>query len=186
MGDEMKKVCLLVLLSVTVLFAQQNNKGNISLVFNGEKIDLPINTVSINKLNNITLSISAVQKDLQMHKKVALKLKLKELSANPDAEILEGTKIEIATIDTTNSGNILSVQFGSETDSGFAHYIVLNRGNESVWEINSVSLRIKITDVKYINGVLHLTGEYSGLFKSKDAPEGQSAEIKDGKFEIII
>jgi hypothetical protein len=144
MGDEMKKVCWLALFLVPILFAQQNNKGNISLVFNGEKIDLPIYRVSINKLDGITLNISAQQNDLQMHKKVALELKLKELSPNPDAEILEGTKIEIVTIDTTNSGNILSIRFGNESDSGFAHYVVLN------------------------------------------APEDQFAEIKDGKFEIII
>ena len=117
----MNKVCLLVLFLIPILFAQQNNKGNISLVFNDEKIDLPINRVSINKLNGITLNISAQQNDLQMHKKVALELKLKELSPNPDAEILEGTKIEIVTIDTTNSGNILSVRFGNETDSGFGN-----------------------------------------------------------------
>lgn len=57
---------------------------------------------------------------------------------------------------------------------------------KSEWGINSISLKINITKIKYTNRGLHITGEFIGTFKSKEAPEGQTTEIKDGKFEIII
>ncbi len=184
----MKKLFLLVLFLAPVLFSQQNNNGNISLVYNGEKIDLPINSITIQKENRIILSIKAEQKDENIQERVALDLGLKELSSEPDAETLEGIKIEISTRDnTTDSGKELSFRFGNEKENyGASFYGVSNRGKKSSWKINSVSMKINITDVKYINGVLHLTGEFSGTFKSSDAPEGLTAEIKNCSFEIII
>jgi hypothetical protein len=184
----MIKVFLLVLFLVPFLFPQQSNNGNISLVYNGEKINLPINTITIQKGNEILLSIKAVKNDSVIQQMVVLELGLKELSSEPDAETLRGTKIEISTRDNiTGSGKELSFRFGDEKDkSDTAYYSVLNKGKKSSWRINSVSMKINITDVKYTGGVLHLTGECTGTFKSTEAPEGQTAEIKDCRFEIVI
>lgn len=183
----MKKIFLIVMFMISFLNAQQFDKGYINLVFNGVNIDLPINTASIIKENVVTLRISAEQNDSEIQKRVTLELKLKKLSLKTDAELLEGTMIDVSTNDNTNnSGSSLYIRFGNEKDQEAAHYGNSTKGKKSDWKINSVSLKVNITDIEYFNGALHLTGECNGIFKSKDAPENQSAEIKDGKFEIII
>lgn len=183
----MKKVYLFVLFFVPFMCAQQSNKGYISLVYNGEKIELPINTINIQKENGILLSIKAEQNDSSTQQAVSLQLALNNLTSGPDAEKLEGTKININTKDKlADSGKEFYVWFGEEKDKSEARYGILDKGKKQSWGITSVSLEIDITDVKYIEGALHISGECKGKFKSKDAPEGQIAQIKDGKFEIII
>jgi len=59
----MKKLIILVLVTGSLIFAQENSKGRISLVFNGEKIDLPIRNVTVMKQNNILISIRAEYND---------------------------------------------------------------------------------------------------------------------------
>ncbi len=183
----MKKLFLLVLFLTPTLFSQQSSNGNITLVYNGEKIDLPINSITIQKEKGILLSIEAERKDAKFQQRITLEIGLKELSSLPAAETLAGTRVEISTRDnTTDSGKELSFRFSEEENNQPAFYGVSNGGNKSIWKINSVSMKLDITDVKYVDGVLHLTGEYSGTFKSSEAPEGEFAEIRDGRFEIII
>ncbi len=187
MGDKMKKVYLFVLFLVPFLCAQQSNKGYISLVYNGEKIELPVNTINIQKENGIILSIWAERNDSSAQQAVSLQLALNDLSSGPDAEKMEGTKIKITTKDrSADSGKEFYIWFSEDKDKSEARYGILNKGKKQSWGITSVSLEIDITDVKYNEGTLHISGECKGTFKSKDAPEGQIAQIKDGKFEIII
>jgi hypothetical protein len=47
-------------------------------------------------------------------------------------------------------------------------------------------MELNIINVEYKDGALHINGELNGTFRSTFAPEGQIAEIKDCKFEIII
>jgi len=188
----MKKVLFLISFLVPFLQAQQSNNGNISLVFNGEKIDLPINAVSIHKNNGIILSIKAEKEDSIIQQMINLELGFKELSSKSDAETLDGTRIEIRTRNNkNNSEKELSMWFDGPTgdDKDYfeaAHYGVFNKGERVSWEINSLSLKINIKDVEYMDGALHINGQLNGTFRSTLAPEGQVAEITDCKFEIII
>ncbi|HSL90988.1 MAG TPA: hypothetical protein VK870_16930 [Ignavibacteriaceae bacterium] len=188
----MKRILFLISFIAPFLFAQQNSNGSISMVFNNEKIDLPISTISIHKNNGTILSFKAEIEDSIIQQMVKLELGFNELSSKLDAETLDGTKIDISTRNNkTNSGKYLSMWFDgpSGDDNDYfeaAHYGVFNKGEKISWGINSVSLKINITDVQYIDGALHINGELKGTFKSTSAPEGQVAEIKDCKFEVII
>ncbi len=189
----MKKVLLLLLFIVPFIYAQQNSKGTISLMFNGEKIDLPVRTVILRKEDHIILSIRAEHNDSNIQQMVSLEVGLNELSSGPNAETLEGTRIDINTRNAaTNSGKSLSIWFNNnkpangKSQSEAAHYGVFNKGERVSWEINSISMKLAVTSVKYVNGSLHIEGEFQGIFKSTLAPKGQVAEIKDGKFEVII
>jgi len=188
----MKKILLVLWFIVPFLSAQTDSKGTISCVFNGEKINLPISKVSIQKDKSILLSIKAKQQDSIVQQMVTLRLGLKELSYESDVEILDDTRIELSTRDNkNNSGKELSFWFADKSGknrkkSEVAHYGVYNKGEKISWEINSISMKIDITDIQYKDGALHINGEFNSVFKSKWAPEGQEAEIKDGKFEIII
>jgi hypothetical protein len=188
----MKKVFLLIPFIASCAFAQHSTNGNISMVFNGEKIDLPISTISIHKGNGILLSIEAEKQDSIIQQMVTLELGLKELSSESNVEVLEDTKIEISMRDKkTNSGKELSFWFNSPSGNDkrkpeVAYYSVYKKGERMSWEINSISMKINIEDIQYKNGALYINGEFDGTFKSTLSSEGQAAEIKDCKFEIII
>ena len=94
---------LLVIISMLAMcsFAQQRNCGNISLIFNGEQIDLPIKKVFLNKDEVIVLSFEAENQDANVYQFVSLNIGLKKLSSEPDAETFESTKINIKTKDTS-------------------------------------------------------------------------------------
>ena len=114
----MKTMFLVVILLAFAIFPRQSNKGSISLVYNGEKIDLPISTVSISKENGILLSISAQQNDASFQKIVELEIGLNKLSADPDAETLDGTKIKIVTKNKlTDSGSEFYIRFADKKDT---------------------------------------------------------------------
>lgn len=188
----MKKALLLILFITPLLMAQQNDKGKISLVFNGEKMNLPISTISILKDDDILLSIKAEANDSILQQMMVLEFGIKELSSKAEAETLEGTRIEISTRDNkTSSGKELSFWLNSQSgkeinSSGAAHFGVINKGEKVSWEINSVSLKFNIINIQYIEGALRINGELNGTFKSTSAPKGQDAEIKNCKFEVII
>jgi len=188
----MKKIFFLVSFITSCAFAQHSPNGNISMVFNGEKINLPINTISIQKDKGILLSIEAEKQDSIVQQMVTFKLGLKELSSESNVEILEDTRIEISTRNNkTNSGKELLFWFANQSGrdknkSEVAYYGITSEGEKVSWEINSISMKIDVTDVQYKDGELHIDVEFNGIFKSKWAPEGQAAEIKDCKFEIII
>jgi hypothetical protein len=174
------------------MFAQHSNNGSINLIFNGEKISLPINKISIRKDNSILLSIKAEKQDSIIQQMVTFKLGLKELSSESNVEILEDTRIEISTRNNkTNSGKELSFWFANQSGrdknkSEVAYYGITSEGEIVSWEINSISLKIDITDFQYKDGALYVNGEFNGIFKSKWAPEGKEAKIDEGKFEIVI
>ena len=185
----MKKIFILLFLIAPCIFAQQSNKGNISLVYNQENIDLPINSVSLQKGNGIVLSIKAEKQDSNNQQFILLEFGLKELSQ----EVFEGTKINIITRDFKNkSGKELA--FGLDENNSdnninpleTVHFGNYNQGEKVSWEINSVSLKIEITSVKYENGKLYVSGKFNGTFKSNAAPVDQIAELGDGEFEVIL
>ena len=70
----MKKLLILTLLAASLFFAQENSKGRISFVFNGEKFDIPISTVTIMKQNNILVSARAEHNDSTIIQTVNLEM----------------------------------------------------------------------------------------------------------------
>jgi hypothetical protein len=190
----MKSASILMLLFlVPLLFGQEDSKGTISLIFHDEEINLPINKVSIQKDEGIVLRFEANNNNAEIQQRVSIQIGLKKLSAEKDAETLEGTRLDIYTRNNkTKTGRDLSVWLDDkETDNELnksegIHYSIFNKGERVSWEINAVSLKINITEVKYADAELQISGELEGNFKSTLAPEGQVAEIKECKFNVKI
>ena len=210
----MKKLLVIIFLAASVIVAQENdqkqsdplqlinqlshpktesNKGRISFIFNGEKIDLPINTVTIMKQNNIIVSARAEHNDSTGQQMVSLELGFKKLSIEGGG-INERFRIDITVRDNSKlSGKDLSVWYdnenwfnGDQQKRETAHYGIFNKGERVSWEINSLSLRINATKITYDGNNLKIIGEFSGTFRSTLAKDKEISEIKDGKFEIII
>ena len=190
----MKSASILFLLAlVPFLFGQENSKGTISLTFNDEQINLPINKVSLQKDEGIVLRFEANNEDAEIQQMVSIQIGLKKLSPGKDAETLEGTRLDIYTRNNkTKTGRDLSIWLDDrETDNEMSkaegiHYSIFNKGERVSWEINAVSLKIDITEVMYVDEELQISGKLEGNFKSTLAPEGQIAEIKECKFNVKI
>ena len=189
----MKKMFVLFFLIVPYIFAQESTNGIISLVFNKDTIDLPIKSVTLCKENKIVLSFRAEKQDSSIEQFISLKIGLKELSSEPNAETLEGTKITIKTRDKkTDSGKELSVWFDEDESKHCKnqletiHYGIYSKGESINLEITSVSLKIDITEVQLKDGVMHIKGAFNGEFKPNAAPPGQTAKIENGEFNIIF
>ena len=186
----MKKILVFISMLAMCSFAQQS--GNISLIFNGEQIDMPIKKVFLIKDDGIVVSFNAEKLDSNVQQFVALTIGLKKLSPEPDAETFKGTKINIKTKNNkTALGKELSIWFyddfvDSNNQSEISQYAIYNKGERVSWEINSVSLKIEITELQLENGVMHMKGKFNGEFKSNAAPPGQIAKIEDGEFDIIF
>ncbi len=173
-------------MAVSVIYAQENGKGRISLIFNGEKIELPIKSVTVRKENNIIVSVRADYQDRTKRQNVELDIGLKELAAGHNAETLEGTRFNISTRNIHEStGKDLSINFGSSNKEA-AYYRNFKKGEQISWEVNSVSMRLNVSQIVFTGGDLIISGEFSGTFKSTLAQDREISEIKDGKFKIII
>lgn len=182
---------VLFLAFASVLSAQENNKGNISLIFNEYKIDLPVTSIILRKENLIRLSIRGEQSIDDDQKIIALEFSLKDLKTDTKEFVLEGTRINILIrrngIDS--HGEELLVWFPeNDFSEGKAHYSVYKKGQKLNWDISSFNMKFNIDNISYFNGSLKINGSFSGKFRSdltKD-PFESTAEIKDGKFEIVI
>ncbi len=188
----MKKIFVIIFVSAIVLFAQENNKGRISFIFNGEKIDLPFTAVTIMKQDHIIVNARAEHNVDKIQQMAALEIGFKKLAPG-DSSLSPLIRVDINLRDNSNqTGNDLSIQYGeSGLSSGgqkneAAYYGEFNRGERVSWNINKLSLKFNVTNVIYAGRELIISGNFSGTFSSTLAPKGQVADIKDGKFEIII
>lgn len=185
------KSLIILLLSVPLFFAQEKSKGDVSLIFNNKEIRVPVTSIILRKENNIYISIRAEESIDDNQKLIAIELSLNELKADTKEFFLEGTKINIITrgknIET--EGEELLILF-SENDSeeDKVQYSVYNNGHKKNFDILYISMKLNIDEVTYNDGLLKINGSFSGKFRSDltTDPLEYTAEIKDGKFEIII
>jgi len=189
----MRKLIVIFLFGLSALFAQNENNGKISFSFNGEKINLPISTVTLTKRNDILLSLRCEYDGPKEQQMIGFDIALKELSTNSGALLNEGTRINISTRNKINlSGQDLTVFFGMDKSEGSnyenetANYSVFGKGQKANWQITSKSFKLTITKVEYLKGKLRITGEFNGSFSSTISPKGKVAEIKNGMFTVII
>jgi hypothetical protein len=187
----MKKLVILILFAASLIFAQDNNKGRISFVFNGEKIVLPINTVTIMKQNNIIINTRAEHNDSTSRQMVAMEIGLEKLSA--DSSKLTTIKVNIDLKDFSNlSGKNITFSFNMDIfgsvngEKDNASYVSYNKGERLSWDINSIQLTVDKMKINYTGKELKITGGFSVVCKPKVVLTGQIAEIKDCTFEIIL
>lgn len=190
----MKKIIFISLIILSSIYAQTiTGNGEISFTLNDEKIDLPINSVSITKQKNIILSLRCEYNGQKVQQMIGFDIAFKKLSTNPSMVLTEGTKININTRNKINqNGKNLTIWFGvgdsdkRNVDGETANYEVFDKGQKANWLITSKLFKLIITKVQYSDDKLIIDGKFYGTFSSNIAPKGVVANIKDGKFEIII
>jgi len=182
----MKKLAIVFLVTFVTAFPQQD-KGKISLNFNGEAIELPINTLTLRKEDKILISVRAEQNDSVSQKMIALELGFKKLSVE-DWKGLEpyNTRLQISSRNNKeSSGKEFMLDFAKD---GEGRYGIYKKGERVSWDITNIQMKFSIKKISYENDRVIIEGEFSGNFRSTldGALRKDIAEVKDGKFEIII
>ncbi len=172
----MKKIALLIMLTTSLLIAQNNNKGRISLLFDGEKIDLPLKYVTLHKDDNVKISARGESNIDDLVQQISLEFALTNLGSREVMAEYTGIQINIKRGEYIR--NSFSVR-GNNADFSSAR--------ERFSYVN-VPTRFSIDQVRYEEGELKITGSFEGTYtidegKTKSASK---TEIKEGRFEIII
>jgi len=185
----MNKLLIIFLFFVSIIPAQENNKGKISLILNNKKIDLPITSILLRKENSSILSIRSEQNNEENQNLIALEFTFKDQILNGEKDP-HGIDINIVTKRKFEAGGEeLSVRYpANEKENGYAHYVVYSKGEKMNWDINSFNMKFDIGDISYKDGALKINGTFSGAFRSSLSKSANDnlVEIKYGMFEIII
>ncbi len=184
----MRKILLIALLILTAnISAQENYSGRISLTFNDEKIDLPINSVMLRKEDKINISIQAERNEDTISQRIGFELVLKNLEINKTQQP-SAFRINVNTR-TKKDSQFEEFRFDYLPDQQVAYYGFGNDIEKATWNINSLEFKIGIEEITYSNKSFIINGIFNGIFRSlnrKGEPRKDVVEIKNGKFEIVI
>lgn len=171
-------------------YAQQSDKGEITFLFNDEKISLPIKSINLQKDHTIHLHIIAEQSDSESHRSFRLNLVLQELSI--DQRSIDTGRCNIsfqATIQRPSGEHSISLEVAadqsrySEVDRTDA-----DRNRNESWDMLTNSMSIKVKNILFDGKKLKLVGEFSSQhsISHKDAKSEKTIAIRGGRFEVII
>ena len=181
----MKKYLVLAFILISsILLAQENYKGKVSLIFNDEKIELPINVVSLRKENKVLISIRAERNDEKVQQLISLEWEFKKLSTDDkDLSMYDAFLVNVV----NNSGSKKEELLFRMNNNANDGELVVKKGDKS-WDLFSFAMKFEIESVSFENAAITIKGSLN--LKARDGksktPLEPISEIKDCKFEIVI
>jgi hypothetical protein len=181
----MKKYLVIALILLcSIAYAQENDNGKISLKFNGEKIELPINAVTLKKENKIFISIRAEQSNEKVQQLINLEWEMNKLSTND--EDLTMTDAFLLSVVNNVEGKIDELRFKMDNNDEDGELFV--QKGDRTWDLTSMAMKFNIENVSFENSSILIQGNLS--FKARNAksedPMKSLSEVEDCKFEIVI
>lgn len=164
--------------------AQENYKGKLSFTFNEEKIELPINLVSLRKENKVLITIRAEQNTEKVQQLFSLEWEFKKLSTNhEDLSIYDAFLLNVV----NNRGNEKDELLFRLTNDGKGGGLVVKKGKRTL-NLLSLAMKFNIESISFENSSINIKGNLSFQARDKDSktPLEPVSEIKDCKFEIVI
>jgi hypothetical protein len=180
----MKKILIIFFVIALPLFAQ-STKGQISLIYNEEKFDLSITQIVIRKENSVLISIRAEKNDSLGQQSISMEFPLESMAIEPKVTTSDALRLLISSQRSNDhNGKRFTFNYGPGDVVVEMYY-----GNERVnW--SSPNFQFKFDKVKITNSPegIKINGSFSGKYNSAQQgnPLKTVAEIKDGKFEIIL
>ncbi len=163
----------------------QSNKGKISLVYNEEKFDLPITQIIIRKENSVMVSVRAEKNDSLGQRSISLEFPLASMAK--DAKVTSNDELRLL---ITNQGRKDPYGKRFTFNYGPKNVVVeMYYGNERLnWSSPSFQFKLSSVEITHSSEGVKMTGSFSGKYNSaqQENPLKTAAEIKDGKFEIIL
>ena len=180
----MKNIIVALLIFSSIIFAQENYKGKVSFIFNDEKIELPIKTVSLRKENKVLISIRAEQNNENVHQYFSLQWEFEKLST--DDKDLSMYDAFSSAVGNRNKSKKEELRFRMNNSANDGELFV-KKGNRT-WKLASFAMKFNIESISFENSAITIKGSMS--LKARDAksktPLEPVSEIKDCKFEIVI
>jgi len=174
-----KYLAVILILFCSITNAQENNKGQISLMLNGEKIELPINVVSLRKENKVFISIRAERNTETVQQLFSLEWEFKKLSTDDkDLSMYDAFLLNVVN-NSESKKEELRFRMNKNANDG---ELFVKKGNKT-WNLFSFAMKFNIESVSFENSSINIKGNLG--FKARDGKEPVS-EIKDCKFEIVI
>ena len=181
----MKKYLITALILLcSIAYGEENYKGKISLIFNGEKIELPINVVTLKKENKILVSIRAQQINEKKQQLISLEWEFDKLTTNDeDLSIYDSFLLNVVN-NSEDKKDELRFRMNNNGEDG---ELFVQKGNRT-WNLTSFAMKFNIENVSFENSSINIKGNLS--LKARDAkseaPMDPVSEIEDCKFEIVI
>jgi hypothetical protein len=178
----MKKYLVVALILLgSILYAQENNKGKILLTFNGEKIELPINVVTLKKEDKVLISLRAEEGNEEGKQLFKLEWEMNKLSTK-DEDLIMSDAFLLNNVD----GKIDELRFKMENNDEGGELFVQKGGR--TWNLTSMAMKFNIESILFENSSILIGGNLS--FQARDAksetPMKSVSEVEDCKFEIVI
>ena len=181
----MKKYLIIALILLcSIAYAQESYKGKISLVFNGEKIELPINVITLKKEDKVLISVRAEQSNEEGKQLFKLEWEMNKLSTND--EDLTMTDAFLLNVVNNVEGKIDELRFRMDNNDEDGELFV--QKGDRTWNLTSMAMKFNIGNVSFDNSSILIQGSLS--FKARDGksedPIKSVSEVEDCKFEIVI
>ncbi|MCF6269191.1 MAG: hypothetical protein L3J41_05755 [Melioribacteraceae bacterium] len=173
-----------LLLFSSIVSAQENYKGKISLIFNDEKIELPIKVVSLRKENKVLISIRAERNTEDIQQLFSLEWEFKKLSTDDkDLSMYDAFLLNVINNRKDKKEELRFRMNNNATDGE----LFVKKGKRT-WDLTSFAMRFEIENISFENSAITIKGGMS--LKARDVksktPLEAVSEIKDCKFEIVI
>ena len=178
-----KYLIMLLLLLGSFAYAGDYDKGKISLLFNGEKIELPISTISLKKENKILISVRAENNVEGGSQLISLKWVFNKISTNDEDLSIDDFLLNVVN-NKNDEKDELRFQMSDDEKDG---ELFVRKGNRT-WDLTALSMKFNIENVSYEKSSLVISGKLN--FETRDAkgedPTKAISKIEDCKFEIVI
>jgi len=150
----MKKYLVIALILLcSIVSAQENYKGKISLVFNKEKIELPINVVTLRKENKVLISIRAERNNGKVQQLLSLEWEFKQLSTNDkDLSMYDAFLLNVVN-NVEGQKDELRFRMNNNGEDG---ELFVRRGNRN-WNLTSFAMKFNIENVSFENSSIEST-----------------------------
>lgn len=174
----------ILILFCSITNAQENYKGKVSLTFNDEKIELPINVVTLRKENIVLISIRAERNNEKIQQLISLEWEFKKLSTNDkDLSLDDAFLLNVI----NNKGDKKEeLRFRME-NNGEEGELFIQKGYRT-WNLASFEMKFDVESISFKNSAITIKGSLNLKVRDVNSktPLEPVSEIKDCKFEIII
>ena len=181
----MRKLLFICLLFSVITAAQE--KGNISLVFDNETLNIPLNYVEIRKDNEIRIVARGEINNESERKFITMEIAQVKLDKKP-----KGFRLQVSSNNKKeDTGNeLLFTYLGDDMTINISRY---KNGEKITRNATFFNAHMDVTDLKIENDALVIKGNFDAVLKSTyDETSKQNknpvviAEIKNGSFEIKL
>ncbi len=188
----MKKIFFMMLLFIINISAEENNKGKISLTFNGEKIEIPIVSVILRKDDEIIVSVRAERNNDNIQQMISMDLHYKNwlpYSEKDPYPYPNDLQLSISNSHKIEGQKGSREEFRYDLLKELVYYSKECDDEKKSWEVKYFNMQMVGTKLNFKDNSLVISCERMDFRSKTDKLTNEKdtfVNIKDFKFEIVI